>query len=63
MVVPGRSSDSRDARKLKRRNAAAAALLRKWMADESGYDEENRPEVAAGWEAARAGFRMSDTDE
>jgi hypothetical protein len=40
-----------------RPNEAAIALLRKWMADESGYDEETWPELKKAIEETRLSSR------
>jgi hypothetical protein len=39
------------------RNQAAIRLIREWMADESGYDEENWPKARALIEANRLSSR------
>lgn len=36
-----------------RRNRAAEALIRAWLADESGYDEATWPELEAALEQSR----------
>ena len=58
---PGADS-SRAQRRTKRlslaeRNRKAAALLRKWMADESGYDEEIWPALAQELRNSAVRFR------
>jgi hypothetical protein len=39
------------------RNQAAAALIRQWLADESGYDEENWPSLKKAIEENRLSER------
>jgi hypothetical protein len=41
----------------RQRNTAAQQLLRAWLADESGYDEETWPRLKQALEANRAGNR------
>jgi hypothetical protein len=42
---------------LRVRNARALELVREWLADESGYDEEVFPVLKAELEADRLSFR------
>jgi hypothetical protein len=42
---------------LRGRNARALELLREWLADESGYDEEVFPVLKAELEADRLAYR------
>ena len=42
---------------IKRRNAAAIALIESWLADESGYDEEVWPRIKASIEENRLSRR------
>ena len=39
------------------KNAEAIALLRKWLADESGYDETVWPEIERAIEENRSSYR------
>ena len=41
----------------RQRNAIARQLLRAWLADESGYDEETWPRLKQALEANRSGQR------
>ena len=41
----------------RQRNATARQLLRAWLADESGYDEETWPSLKQALEANRSGQR------
>jgi hypothetical protein len=41
----------------RQRNATARQLLRAWLADESGYDEETWPRLKQALEANRSGQR------
>ena len=41
----------------RQRNADARQLLRDWLADESGYDEETWPRLKQGLETNRLGHR------
>jgi len=54
-VHPAESSDEAVAVRLK--NEAAIRLLKEWMADESGYDEETWPKVKQAIEANCPSYR------
>ena len=41
----------------RQRNATARQLLRAWLADESGYDEETWPRLKQALEISRSGHR------
>ena len=57
-VLAFRDIDGKPAgRPLSPRNAAAIALLEKWLADDSGYDEDTWPALKAGIEESRTSTR------